>query len=152
MRGDGIIAPACIDDVGAAAAVDDISAGTAGDCIGGRGAHDGDRLRQRQAGCVHVLEAGNGGKVSHRLIGSGEIDRCRRPHHQRVVAGAAVDRNLRAPEIHGIVAGAGIDDIRPGAAMDDVISRTRGNRVGGGGARDSQRRGHRAGVEILRNS
>src|SRR6185295_1046308 len=47
------------------------------------------------------------------------------------------------------VAGPGIDHIRPGAAMDDVIARARDNPVGGGRSRDGQRRRHRTGVEIL---
>ena len=46
-------------------------------------------------------------------------------NHQRVGAGAAIDRGFRTAIGHGVVAGAGADDVGAAAAVDDIVARAR---------------------------
>ena len=50
--------------------------------------------------------------------------------HQRIVAGAAVDRDFRTVERDRIVAAAGIDDIGAAVTVDDVGAGAAGDGVG----------------------
>ena len=53
-----------------------------------------------------------------------EVDGRRRAQHQRVGAGAAVDRDFGAVIRHGVVAAAGVDDVGAAAAVDGVVAGT----------------------------
>ena len=132
MEGNRIVACTGISDVGAATTVDDICPSAAGDDIRARGAYDIDQLRRGQAGSINVLEVGDRRKIARGLIRRRQIDRRRRTHHQRIRSGPAVDRDFGTPIVDGVVARGGIDDVGPASAMDDVVARTGGDRVGAG--------------------
>ena len=70
---------------------------------------------------------------SGRTGGNREIDgrdAAGRGKHQRIAAGAAVDRAFGPAIDDGIVAAAGVDDVGAAAAVDRVVAGTAGDRVG----------------------
>ena len=68
------------------------------------------------------------------LVGVAQIDRGRGLHHQRVDAGAAVDRGFGAVIGDGVVAGAGDDGVGATGAVDGIIAGAAGDDVGAGRA------------------
>ena len=136
--GDCVIAATRGDDVRTARAVDGVVAGTAGDDIRARRAGDRDRGGQRRR--IHVLEVRNVGCVARGLIGVGKIDRRRGSHQQRVGADATVDRGFGAVIGDRVVTCAGVDNVDPASAIDDVVARARRNRVRRGRSGDRQSR------------
>ena len=80
------------------------------------------------------------GRVARRLIGASEIDVRRARQHQRVGAGAAVDRRFGAVIGHGVVAAAGIDHVGAAAAIDRIVARAGRDGVGARRSRHGHRR------------
>ena len=111
MIGNGIVACTGTDDVSAAAAIDRVVAAAGDDGIGA-GRSDHVQIR-RQRARVEILEARHIDGVADGLVGAGrdgEIDRgdaAGGRQHQRIRAGAAVDRRFGAMIDDGVVAGAG---------------------------------------------
>ena len=148
MIGDGVVAAAAGNGVGAAAAVDGVVAGTAGDDVGA------DRTRQRsppddsaEASTFWKLATIVG--VADRLVGRGEVDVRRGLQLQRVDAGAAIDRRFGAVIGDGIVAAPGADDVGAAAAVDGVVAGTGRDRVGEADAVTESADRQRAGVEVF---
>ncbi len=142
-----VVAGTGIDDISAAATVDRVVAGTGRDRVGGRRARDRNRRAQRRR--VDVLEIGDVGRIGGGLVDIGEIDGRRRFHHQRIGAGAAVDRQFRTVIGDRIVAAAGCDDVSTTAAVDRVVARAAGDQVRARCAGDGHRRRQRRGVHVL---
>ena len=148
--GHDIVAGARVDDIGAAASVEGVVARAAQDDIGAAGSRDRGALKGGEAGGVDVLEIDDIRDDAARLVeGVGEIDGRCDLEHERIIAGAAVDRDFRAPIVYEIVAAAGFDDIGAAAAVNRVVPRARRDRVGAGRAGDENTGGQDRGVQIL---
>ena len=87
--------------------------------------------------------------VADGLVGDGEVDGCGGLHHQRVVAGAAVNRGFGAVVGDGIVAGAGADDIGAAGAVDRIVTGARRDGIGRGRAGDRDRGRQRRSIDVL---
>ena len=145
--GDGVVAGAGCDDVGAAVAVDRVGAGAARDGIGSRGTGDRDAVGQGRG--IDVLETGDAGEIARRLVHIGQIDDGVGLQHQGIGARAAVDGRLGAVIGDRVIAGTGRDDVGAAAAVDGVGPRAGGDRVGTGRAGHCQRARQDTGVDAL---
>ena len=146
--GDRIVAGAAAQGVGATAAVDRVVAAAAGNDV------DAARARDRNAGResrrVDVLEVGDRDEIARRLVGIGKIDRRDRLHHQRVGAGAAIDRRFRAVIGNSVVASTGRDVVGAAVAVDNVVARSGRDVVSAGRAGKGDGGREAAGVEIFK--
>ena len=145
--GDGVVARAGCNHIGAAVAVDGVRTSTACDRV--RGGRAGNRHAVDQRRCIDILEGDHTRQVTRGLINIGEIDRRVGLQHERIDARTARDGNFRAVIGDGIVTSACVDAVRTAAAVDCIGTGSGQDRIGVRRTSDGEGRGQRTGVDAF---